>query len=178
MHNQTITIISGTNRANSVSLQVAKIYLGLLKKRGFDAQIIDLSGLPYDFTQSALYDNEGENEQFNHFREIMANSDKFVFIVPEYNGSFPGVLKAFIDGLKFPQTFRDKKGALVGVSAGVLGANLALSHLTDIFNYCGMNILALKPKLSGIDKVLEEDRINNVLYMELLEDQVDKILGF
>ena len=42
---------------------------------------------------------------------------------------------------------QDKKAALVGISSGVQGAGLALSHLTDIFNYCGMHVLAQKPKL-------------------------------
>ena len=42
----------------------------------------------------------------------MSQSEKFVFIVPEYNGSFPGVLKTFIDGLAFPDTFEQKKNVL------------------------------------------------------------------
>ena len=76
--------------------------------------------------------------------EKIQSCDKFVFVVPEYNGSFPGVFKAFVDGLKYPASFKDKKCALVGISSGTQGGALALSHLTDIFNYLGMNVLALK----------------------------------
>ncbi|MEM9299932.1 MAG: NAD(P)H-dependent oxidoreductase, partial [Bacteroidota bacterium] len=142
------------------------------------AVIIDLKDLPSDFTTSALYENSGKNEKFNEFRELMSEAKKFVFVVPEYNGSFPGVLKAFIDGLKFPDTFTDKKCALVGVSSGVQGAGLALSHLTDIFNYCGTNVLALKPKLAQIDRHLEGGKITNGLYNTLLKDQARKLVDF
>ena len=108
----------------------------------------------------------------------MKSSEKFVFIVPEYNGSFPGVLKAFIDGLEYPGTFRGKKCALVGLSSGVQGAGLALSHLTDIFNYCGMHVLALKPKLARIEANMEDTKITNQLYNDLLKEQALSLLSF
>lgn len=173
-----IAIICGTNRNDSVSMEISLIYKGLLEELGQEVDVIDLKELPSDFTTSALYENSGKNEAFNHFRELMADLKKYVFIVPEYNGSFPGVLKAFIDGLKFPQTFTDKKCALVGVSSGVQGAGLALSHLTDIFNYCGTNVLALKPKLAQIDSHLKDGKITSKLYNDLIKEQASKLVAF
>lgn len=149
----------------------------LLRERGQEAEIIRLCELPTDFIDTALYDQEGKNEAFNAFRNQMLAAKKMVFIVPEYNGSFPGVLKAFIDGLAYPETFTDKKAALVGLSSGVQGAGLALSHLTDIFNYCGMHVLAQKPKLSRIEENLTENNLSE-LYHTLLEEQVDKLIEF
>ncbi len=29
--------------------------------------------------------------------ELLIPTEKFIFIIPEYNGTFPGVLKAMID---------------------------------------------------------------------------------
>ena len=173
-----ITIVCSTNRKNSVSKIISTIYQNRLQQKGVESTILDLADLPGDFTESALYENAGKNEAFNPFRELMCDSKKFVFVVPEYNGSFPGVLKAFIDGLKFPDTFTDKKCALVGLSSGVQGAGLALSHLTDIFNYCGTNVLALKPKLARIEASLDGDQITNDLYNQLLNDQIEKFLKF
>ncbi len=171
-------IICGTNRESSVSRVLSGIYQELLAARGIKAEIIDLAELPQDFIASALYENSGKNASFNVYRQKMLQAQKYVFIVPEYNGSFPGVLKAFIDGLKFPDTFPDKKCALVGLSSGVQGAGLALSHLTDIFNYCGMNVLALKPKLARIEDNMTAEEIDNDLYKELLEQQVEKLIKF
>ena len=45
-------------------------------------------------------------------------------ITPEYNGSFPGVLKYFIDMLKFPESFVEKPVAFTGEAAGLWGARL------------------------------------------------------
>ncbi|HNP19943.1 MAG TPA: NAD(P)H-dependent oxidoreductase [Fulvivirga sp.] len=173
-----IAVICGTNRLDSMSYQIAKIYQGLLKNIGYESELIDLADLPADFVFSALYNNAGKNVEFNHFRDIITQVDKFVFIVPEYNGSFPGVLKTFIDGLKYPDSFKNKKCALVGLSSGVQGAGLALSHLTDIFHYCGMEVLSLKPKLSYIERHYKDGAIANELYVSLLTDQAKKLIAF
>lgn len=172
-----ITIISGTNRKNAVSLKIAHIYQSILKEKGEEADIINLIDLPHDFIETALYENAGKNEDFNPYRQQIKDSKKMIFVVPEYNGSFPGVLKAFIDGMQYPHAFRDKKAALVGLSSGIQGAGLALSHLTDIFNYCGMHVLAQKPKLYHIEKNLTENKLSE-LYHSLLEEQVEKLLEF
>lgn len=175
-----ITIISGTNRSNALSLKLSRIYQKFLNNLDAPSQIIDLSELPPDFAFSALYEQSGRNKLFNVFRQQMKDSDKFVYIVPEYNGSFPGILKTFIDGLEFPVSFQNKKCALVGLSAGVQGAGLALSHLTDIFNYCGMHVLALKPKLAQIEQNMdvEKEEITNPLYKELIEMQARQLVSF
>lgn len=172
-----ITLICSTNRKDSVSRQIVDIYETILQNKGQETEKIFLEDLPADFVGTALYENAGKNEVFNKFREIMKNAKKMVFVVPEYNGSFPGVLKAFIDGLEFPHTFSDKKCALIGISSGVQGAGLALSHLTDIFNYCGTNVLANKPKLSRIEENLTENSLTQ-LYNNLLEEQADKFISF
>ena len=175
-----ITIISGTNRSNALSLKLSRIYQKFLNNLDAPSQIIDLSELPPDFAFSALYEQSGRNKLFNVFRQQMKDSDKFVYIVPEYNGSFPGILKTFIDGLEFPVSFQNKKCALVGLSAGEQGAGLALRHLTDIFNYCGMHVLALKPKLAQIEENMdvEKEEITNPLYKELIEMQARQLVAF
>lgn len=173
-----IVLISGTNREDSITRVITDIYAGIFAGMGVKTKIIDLRFLPHTFAFSALYDNAGLDEDFNKFRQMMLDAKKYVFVVPEYNGGFPGVLKTFIDGLKFPQTFTNKKCALVGLSAGVQGAGLALSHLTDIFNYCGMHVLALKPKLARIEEHLEKNDITNTLYNALLEKQARQLLEF
>lgn len=173
-----ITIIAGTNRSNSISSMLAVYYQSLLKERNTASQILDLSELPADFIFSALYDNTGKNESFNEIAGRLQQSEKFVFIVPEYNSSFPGVLKAFIDGMDYPNPLRGKKAALVGLSSGVQGASLALSHLTDILNYLGMHVLAQKPRLAKIEENMTENRLKNKLYIQLLQEQVDALLLF
>lgn len=171
-----ITIISGTNREDSISSLIANYYQERFDQKGVDSRILDLSTLPIDFIYSALYENTGKNPAFNAFQEMIDTSDKFVFVVPEYNCSFPGVLKAFLDGLRYPSSFAGKKGALTGISSGNQGAGLALSHLTDIMHYLGLIVMPIKPKLSRIEKNIEDNKIANSFYLELIENQVDQLI--
>ncbi len=174
-----ITIVCSTNRKDSVSKKISLVYQQILSDFNAESHLVDLADLPADFIASALYENAGKNEHFNPIRSLMRQSQKYVFIVPEYNGSFPGVLKTFIDGLEFPGTFTNKKCAMVGVSSGVQGGGLALSHLTDIFNYCGTHVLAQKPKLSHIEEAVDSNgQITNHLYTNLLREQAQAFLVF
>ncbi len=137
-----------------------------------------MQDLPVDFVGSALYENSGSNQTFNDMTTMIRESDKLVFIVPEYNGSFPGVLKAFIDGMEYPNPLKDKKCAMVGISSGVQGGALALSHLTDIFNYLGMHVLALKVRMPGIEKLIVDGEIKDKLVLELLDMQIKDLIAF
>ena len=60
------------------------------------------------------------------------------------------------------------------------GGGLALSHLTDIFNYCGMHVLAQKPRLARIshNMDMEKEEITNELYNELIDDQIKGLVSF
>lgn len=173
-----ITIVSATNHKNSLTAHVADYYAGILQKKGCESQVIKLTDLPADFTESALYGNMGKNEAFNRLKEVMETSHKYVFIIPEYNGSFPGVFKAFIDGLEFPTTFKGKKCAMVGVSKGPQGGAFAMSHLTDIFHYLRMAVYPLKPRLSSIHDSQLATVLAQETYVRLLEEQAEGIINY
>jgi NAD(P)H-dependent FMN reductase len=173
-----IKIIVGTNRQNSISKKIAIIYQGVLQELGETSEILELEDLPHDFLLSALYHNNGKNPAYNKFHEKVKSGDKFVFVVPEYNGSFPGILKSFIDGMSYPNGFREKKCALLGISSGIGGGGIALSHLTDIFHYLGMHVLALKLKYAKIEENMSDNLLTNRLYMELLRSQAEMLIKF
>lgn len=173
-----ISIVVGTNRKNALSAAIAVYYQKLLKDKNVESQIINLADLPADFTATALYENNGKNQGFNRVRQIFKEQEKFVFIIPEYNGSYPGVLKAFIDGLDYPSGLQGKKCALVGLSTGVQGASIALSHFTDVLHYLGMHVLALKVKMGEIHHYLKENQLTSKVYNEMLHLQADQLIKF
>jgi len=173
-----ISVIACTNRPNSNSLKIAEYYINLLKKSGVTCTLIDLNTLPEGYLFSALYHNQGKDLVFNSIKAKISASEKFVFVVPEYNGSFPGVLKAFIDGLDYPASFKNKKCALLGLSSGVMGGSLALSHLTDILNYLGMHVLASKPRITRIEKTFVNGEITDPVVKDLIELQIKDLLQF
>ena len=173
-----ITVVVGTNRPEAISRILANIYQVLLTEQGVSCQVLDMHELPGDFLSTAFYENNGQNDVVNRLGDRLAESDKVVFIVPEYNGSFPGILKMFIDAMPYPSPLQGKKCALVGLSAGVQGGVLALSHFTDVLNYLGAHVLAAKPKLAFIQQHLQEDMLSNKLYRSLLEEQVKQLITF
>jgi NAD(P)H-dependent FMN reductase len=173
-----IVIIIGTNRPNSISSKIGLYYQELLTTLNTESTILDLTKLPSDFTVSAMYSNAGKNQEFNALNQLVKEAEKFIFIVPEYNGSYPGVLKAFIDGLPYPNSFTNKKAALVGISSNMQGATIALSHLNDVFSYLGMNTLALRVKLAQIQSNFTDQQFHNTLYEELLQIQAQQIVNF
>jgi NAD(P)H-dependent FMN reductase len=86
------------------------------------------------------------------------------------------VLKAFIDGMEYPNAFKNRKAALIAFSSGTQGCALALSHLTDILIYLGMHAYALKPKLLQIEKHLNDKELS-ITFMLLFNEQVDGVSG-
>lgn len=173
-----IVLIVGTNRDDSQSRALCQYYESLLKDKNVESIVLDLNKLPKDYIHSALYENRGTDSTFNAFQKIIDEAEKFVFIIPEYNGSFPGALKVFIDGLRYPDSFSNKKAALVGLSAGVQGGTLALSHFNDILCYLGMNVLAARVKLARFTQNFKEGKITDKLYDQLLHEQIDKLIAF
>lgn len=173
-----INIIVCTNRQGAKSKEVAVYYQSLLKSLETPSQIIDLEGLPHDFIFSALYQNSGKNEGFNVYRKKMEEAQKCVFVVPEYNNSFPGALKAFIDGLSYPNGFVHKKCALVGISDGVQGNAIGLSHLTDVFNYLGMHVLAQKVRIPFMKKNFIDGKITDDFINKLIKEQAEIFIKF
>ena len=173
-----ILIISTTNRKNAKSYQVALHYQGLIKNNGMDAQILTLEHLPQDFAFSALYENNGKHPEFNVLKQLVADAQKILFIVPEYNGSFPGVLKTFIDGLGWPNELCNKKAALTGISDGALGGAFALSHLTDILNYLGCNVFNMLVRIPFMKKNFIDDQVQDTLVASLIDKQVKTFIQF
>lgn len=173
-----ILTIVGTNRFNSLCSAVAHYYADLLIKKKQPVQILELSSLPPDFIKAALYENRGKDYAFNQAKMQMEEAQKYVFVVPEYNGSFPGFLKAFIDGLDFPTTFAGKKCALIGIPKGWLGGSTALSHLTDIFHYLQMEVYPSKVCLPNIIDSRIETVLASTTYKRLLEEQAEAIINY
>lgn len=171
------TIVSGTNRPDSNSLKIAKYYNDQFQAKKIKANLIDLQDLPADFIFSDMYGKR--TERFDQIQKIVSLTDKFIFIIPEYNGSFPGVLKAFIDASTFPESFAYKKCALVGLSSGKFGNLRGLEHFTGVCNYIKIDVFHNKMYLPAIDgNISDNGKINNKSDTELINWQIDGFIKF
>ena len=172
-----ITIISSTNRPGSTTLKVAKYYQKRLREKGVEAGLLSLIDLPPDLMVTALL--KGRNEAFEPIQQIITQTDKFIFIIPEYNGSYPGVLNVMIDACAFPESFYEKKAALVGVSAGKYGNIRGIDHFTGVCHYLNLHVLPLKLHIANTKQEVDAD--GNLFKEDTLkftDEQMDKFILF
>lgn len=143
-----ITIISATNRPNSSTLKVSKKYMQLMEKQGVTCQLLSLEDVPADIAFNEVF-----NKRSTRFQQLLdqyiIGVQKFVVIAPEYNGSYPGILKVFLDAVH-PDLNRGKKVALVGVASGRAGNLRGMDHLTGVLNYLGMHVHPNKLPISSV----------------------------
>ncbi|EFK58399.1 NADPH-dependent FMN reductase [Sphingobacterium spiritivorum] len=170
-------IISGTNRVGSHSLKVASYYQQELSRKGEEWGLLSLGDLPENIIVSDLYNNR--SEAFSVIQEQVSAAKKFIFIIPEYNGSYPGVLKVFIDACTFPVSFFNKKVALVGVSSGKYGNIRGVDHFTGVCNYLRMHVLPLKIHIPHIQSELNEDQqLFQSTTVKFVQEQIHEIIQF
>src|SRR3546814_16492044 len=97
---------------------------------------------------------------------------------PEYNNSYLGVFKAFIDGLSYLNALLNKKCSLVCISDVTSGNALGLSHITDVFNYLGMHVLPQKVRSPCMKKNFAEGVVTDDFIHNLIMSHVHCLLAY
>lgn len=170
-----ISIISATNRPNSNTQKIAFSYAQLMEKQGVVPKLFSLEQLTPDMEFIDLYGKHSDKFQ-QLLEEYIIPAEKFVFVVPEYNGSFPGILKVFLDAIH-PDINRGKKAALVGVSSGRAGNLRGMDHLTGVLHYLGIHVHPNKLPVSSVLGLLDEQgRIKDEITVKVLEKQIREFL--
>ena len=148
-----IGIIGGTDRLDSNTAKVVQAYRQVAEAEGVAVTWMDLDRLPRDLDRIGPYGEPGPEV----LELVSTHVDPFrhlVFVLPEYNGSFPGILKLFMDTVH-PRHFQGKRVALVGVSDGRAGNLRGLDQFQAVLNYLKADVIWHKPKLSGIGRLLD-----------------------
>lgn len=163
------TIISGTNRVGSHTEKVALQYQKLLSDKNIEAKVFTLVN----------FDPLHRSPEFlKREKEILIPTTKFIFIIPEYNGSYPGVLKAMIDNSDIYQDWHFKKALLTGVATGRAGNLRGMDHLSDTLHYLKMNVFYNKLPISAIHKVMDEKGNLNAETLKAIHQQLDEFINF
>lgn len=172
-----ITILSGTDRPGSMALRLANYIKPLYEAEGATVDVVSLEDFPLEEAVGGKYGKEVP--KITAFREPIISSDGIVFIVPEYNGSFPGILKLFIDYLPFPESFEKMPIAFIGEAAGAFGALRAVEQLEMVCGYRNAFIYPERVFLQRVKKIFNEnDGITDELMKELLERQINGFVQY
>lgn len=165
-----ITIICGTNRKGNRSRHVVLYYRAVLEKMGENPRVLFPEGVNLNHRTTEL--EEIENE-------LLIPADKFIFILPEYNGSFPGAIKALIDLCRVPECFYGKKALLTGLADGRAGNLRGMEHFTGILNHMKVVVHPYKLPISSYKKLMnEKGELVDEITRKVVQNQVEEFLAF
>ena len=172
-----ITLIVGTNRPGSNSRKVATHVEEIYAELKVPLQVLDLARLPAEIFSPASYAEKPR--AFQPFAEAVLESAGLHVVSPEYNGGIPGVLKYFIDMLKFPESLLNRPVCFVGLAAGMWGALRPVEQLQAIFGYRNAFIYPNRVFLPAINDLLDaRGRLKDAELLDRLKAQADGFIDF
>jgi NAD(P)H-dependent FMN reductase len=169
-----LTLLIGTNRPGSNTRKVASQVESIYAELGVPPHVLDLAQLPPDIFSSSSY--AAKPQSFRPFADAVLAASGLVVVTPEYNGGIPGVLKYFIDMLKFPESFLQRPVCFVGLSAGAWGALRPIEHLQQIFGYRNAFLFSERVFLPNIGDLL--DPLGRLKEPELVDRLRRQAIGF
>ena len=172
-----ITLISGTNRPGSNTRKVTSLLEGIYRDLGVPARVLDLHELPLELFAPGAYANKPV--AFAPFTQAVLDASGLVVVTPEYNGSMPGVLKLFIDHLKFPESFEARPVCFVGLAAGIWGALRSVEQLQAIFGYRNAYLFPKRVFMPGIGEAFDsQGQFVNTDLIKRLKEQAAEYVTF
>jgi NAD(P)H-dependent FMN reductase len=155
MADRPILVISGTNRPGSNALKIANLVAAEYQKLNIHHELLSLTELPPETFLPTSY--AAKPPAVQQLQQRVLDAIGLHIVTPEYNGSFPGVLKYFIDMLKFPESFDAKPVAFVGEANGIYGALRAVEQLQQIFGYRNAHIFPERVFVPAVNGKLGAD---------------------
>jgi chromate reductase, NAD(P)H dehydrogenase (quinone) len=172
-----LTLIVGTNRPGSNTRKVALHIEEIYRQLEVPLQVLDLARLPAEIFAPASYAEKPKS--FQPFADAVLKSSGLIVVTPEYNGGVPGILKYFIDMLKFPESFEHRPVCFVGVAAGMWGALRPVEQLQLIFNYRYAYLYSDRVFLPRINDLLsEQGRLTDPEILDRLRAQAEGFIEF
>lgn len=178
-----ITIISGSNRKGNKTLPFATLVYEHLQRQQHEVKLLNLEQLEGEIISSVMYDKSAQHPAVKIIQdEYFIPATKFWFFMPEYNGSFPGVLKTLIDVMstrEIGRTFKNKKASLTGVALGRAGNLRGMDHLAGVLNHIGVIIHPNKKPISSISRLFNEHHeLADEQIIKELRNQADELIAF
>ena len=145
-----IPVILGTSRKGRASVHAAQLLAELLNRRaGVRSEVIDIASFPLPV------DDAGEAIKDATFAAAITVADGLVIVSPEYNHSFPGLLKHTLDSCL--SEYIHKAVGLVGVSAGPFAGTRVVQSLLPVMRELGLVTIFWDINIGQVGKVFADD---------------------
>jgi chromate reductase len=171
-----ITLLNATNRPDNRTSVISKTYQQFLISAKVPFQYLSLEDVNGNLLlkqSMGMKQPEIDDLLENYFAIV----PKIIIVSPEYNGSFPGILKLLIDAM--PHKMLDnKKVALTGVATGRGGNLRGLDHLTGILHYLNALVMPFKLPISGVATMIENGKVTNENLLKDIQKQLNQFVAF
>ncbi|MGA4541270.1 NADPH-dependent FMN reductase [Uniformispora flossi] len=149
-----MVVVVGSNRDGRIGGVVADWFVGQARAGGWEVDVVDLADTP--LPAAILPPGTSDAPEVVGLGERLAAADAFAVVTPEYNHSFPAVLKHAID--LFREEWRAKPVAFV--SYGGMGGGLrAVEQLRLVF--AELHAVSMRDSVSfhGVWSLFDEDGV-------------------
>ncbi len=165
-----IYIIEGTKRQDRKSIWVANLVEQVGKTiEGIEITLLD----PNDFNMPA--DGNDDVNKDPKYTKITEVADAFFIVTPEYNHSFPGTLKRFLDSeLK---NYIHKPVAFAGVSDGQWGGVRAIEALVLTVRELGLVVTFADVQFPKVLELFDENgKLLDEKYLKRIERSYTELI--
>ena len=143
-----ILVLAGSARQDSVHRKIARQVVEALREAGAEATLADLREFPMPIYDGDLEAGEGLPPTARALKELARRHDGFAIASPEYNGSFPALLKNALDWISRPEpgerpleVFRGRVAAILSASPGPGGGRRGLRHLRELLEMMNVRVI-------------------------------------
>jgi NAD(P)H-dependent FMN reductase len=144
-----LPVLLGTVRQGRASAHAARFVTTQLASRaGVETGLIDIAELPLRI------DDAGEATKDPALSAALTRADGLVIVSPEYNHSFPGLLKHVLDG--YLKEYIHKAVGVVGVSAGTFGGARGIQNLLPVLRELGLVTIFWDVNIGPVSQVFGE----------------------
>lgn len=155
-----VTIIIGSDEKVSNSKFVSdEIMAQFGELKDVKVNIVDLRDLPKSLWKSGYFAPKSK-KFMTDFVDPIERSSALMFLVPEFDGTIPGVLSYYMNHMRL--SLSQKQIALLGLSGGKWGARAALDVFKGTLTHRGARILGdLQINIENIDSQLADGQIKS-----------------
>jgi NAD(P)H-dependent FMN reductase len=163
-------VILGTTRKGRMSAHAARFMVQQIeKRRNIATELIDISELPMPI------DDAGEDIKNAAFSNKMALADALVIVTPEYNHSFPGLLKHVLDSCL--KEYIHKAAGVVGVSAGPFGGVRAIQDFLPVIRELGLVNIFWDVNFANVASVFDESgKLLDEAFIKRADKFIDELI--
>ena len=156
-----ITATSGTNH------ELADVFASAAIAKGHEAEVIDLAEMDLPMFTIARSKNPEEAPDISELVSDMTQSDAWVVIAPEYNGSIPPTLNNALAWMSTSMDWQSFRALCTGKPVGLAthsgggGAHVIMA-MRQQFSYIGADVIG-RACMSGRDKEANPETIDEII---------------